>query len=268
MGEGQLHWHPEGTTRGTAVLLHGVMSLGGTWWRIGPALAAEGWDVLAPDMAGHGDAPPVGGPLTMDALVDRLTSAVPGPVDLLIGHSLGAITAISAADRDLGLARAIVLEDPPGGDRVDPLVLAAGIEKDSAIARDDRDRLVRRSREANPTWADTDVEEDVHGVEAADVRAVAAGLRGGLRAWDVPAMVGRVTAGGVPVLLLAAADSGGTFGERGASALTGDARSGVRAALPADRFVELPGGHCLHRDHPDRWLAAVRGFTDEVLPAR
>jgi hypothetical protein len=29
--------------------------------------------------------------------------------------------------------------------------------------------------------------------------------------------------------------------------------------------VALDGGHCLHRDLPDRWLAAVAGFADAVL---
>jgi pimeloyl-ACP methyl ester carboxylesterase len=264
---GERRWRPEGTARGTAVLLHGMMSLGATWWQIGPALAADGWDVRALDMAGHGDAPPIAGPLTVDALVGRLTSAVTEPVDLLIGHSLGAVTAITAAERDPALARAIVLEDPPGGRRVDPAVLAEGIEQDSATAREDRERLVRRSRTTNPRWADTDVEEDVHGIEVADVPMIAAGLRGGLRKWDVSALVGRVSSAGVPVLVLAAAESGGTFGEPPGSALTDEARAGVRAALPASRFLELPGGHCVHRDHPDLWLAAVRAFADEVIPA-
>jgi pimeloyl-ACP methyl ester carboxylesterase len=266
MGDGQLRWRPQGDTRGTAVLLHGMMSLGATWWRIGPALAAAGWDVRAVDMAGHGDAPPVGHPLTVDDLVTRLTAAVHGPVDLLVGHSLGAVTAITAADRDPGLARAVVLEDPPDGNLIDPLVLAEGIEADSALARADRDRLVRRSRTTNPMWADRDVEEDVHGIEAADVPVITAGLRGGLRSWDVPALVRRVTAAGVPVLVLAGPESGGTFGTASGSALTEDARRGVREALPAGRFVELPGGHCLHRDHPDLWLNAVAAFADEVLP--
>jgi pimeloyl-ACP methyl ester carboxylesterase len=38
-----------------------------------------------------------------------------------------------------------------------------------------------------------------------------------------------------------------------------------RAQLPPDRFVVLDGGHCLHRDLPDRWLAVVGGFADAVL---
>ncbi|MDQ2964844.1 MAG: alpha/beta hydrolase, partial [Chloroflexota bacterium] len=36
------------------LLVHGVTSLTGTWWRIGPALAAAGYLVIAIDLPGHG----------------------------------------------------------------------------------------------------------------------------------------------------------------------------------------------------------------------
>jgi pimeloyl-ACP methyl ester carboxylesterase len=166
------------------VLLHGMMSTGATWWRIGPALAGRGWAVDAIDLPGHGDWPPTGRPL-------------------------------------------------------------------------DLDRLVGREREANPAWADEDVEHSVDGIAAADAAAVAGGLRAELT-WDLPALVAAVR---VPLLVLAAR---GGFAE-GGSALQEPARAAVRALLPPDRFVVLDGGHCLHRDLPDRWLAEVGGFADEVL---
>jgi pimeloyl-ACP methyl ester carboxylesterase len=243
-----------GNGRGTAVLLHGMMSLSGTWWQIGPALAERGWDVTALDLAAHGGNR-LAGPLTADALVDSVTAQVTGPVDLLVGHSMGAATAVSTVVRQSGLARAVVLEDPPGGLGRAAETLAHGVELDTELARRDRDRLVRRSRDEHPTWAEQDVEYDVRGIEEADGTAVAAGVRAGLRGWDMPALV---AAAGVPVLVLAA--------PAGSSALTGAARAGVRGALPADRFVELPGGHCLHRDLPSRWLAEVDAFTAAVLP--
>jgi pimeloyl-ACP methyl ester carboxylesterase len=247
-----LRW--AGNGRGSAVLLHGMMSLAGTWWRIGPALAQRGWDVTALDLAAHGDNRP-DGPLTADALVQSVTDQVSGPVDLLVGHSMGAATAITTVVRHPGFARAVVLEDPPGGRPGRGEELARGVELDAETARLDRERLVRRSQADNPGWAPTDVENDVVGIEKADATAVAAWLRAGLRDWDVP---GAVEAATVPVLLLAA--------PAGASALAGDARDRVRSALPADRFVELPGGHCLHRDLPQEWLAAVDAFATTVLP--
>jgi hypothetical protein len=39
----------------------------------------------------------------------------------------------------------------------------------------------------------------------------------------------------------------------------------VRDALAPERFVEIEGGHCLHRDDPRRWLDVVDGFARAAL---
>src|SRR5439155_17973136 len=137
-----------------------------------------------------------------------------------------------------GIARALVLEDPPGAG-TDRAALAQGIEADGELVVRDRDALVRRERAANPTWADEDVEYAVDGIAATDVPTVVAALRGPLR-WDLPALVAAVR---VPALVLAAAEARG-------SALRDDRRA-VRELVPDGRFVVLDSGHCLHRDRPD-----------------
>jgi pimeloyl-ACP methyl ester carboxylesterase len=251
-----LQWDPDGPARGRVVLLHGVMSLAATWWRIGPALAARGWRVAALDLAAHGASPRLDRPLDLDALVDGVAGQLPGPVDLLVGHSLGAAVAVTLAGRRPDVARALVLEDPPGSRGGDRGALVDGVAADALAARSDRQRLVRRERDANPRWAREDVEHSVDGIAAADALAIVAGMRGAL-GWDMPAMLAAVR---VPVLVLAAA--GGATLEAGGSALWGADRDAVRAQLPPDRFVVLDGGHCLHRDLPDQWLAAVTAFAD------
>ena len=254
-------WKPGGTPRGRVVLLHGIMSTAATWWRVGPALASRGWVVDALDLPGHGDWPRSDRPLDLDTLVEGVAGRLDGPADLLVGHSLGGAVAATLAGRRPTAARALVLEDPPSRSRPDhAATLAAGIEADARVVRSHRQRLVRREREANPTWADADVEHSVDGIAAADTAALAAGLRGEL-AWDLPAMVANVR---VPLLVLAAPAGPGTV-EAGGSALQGEAREAVRAQLPPDRFVVLDGGHCLHRDLPARWLEVVGGFADTVL---
>lgn len=140
--------------------------------------------------------------------------------------------------------------------------LADGIDADARLVRGDRRRLVRREREANPAWADEDVEHAVDGIAAADTAALAAGLRAEL-ALDLPAMVAAVR---VPLLVLAA-PAGAGLGGAGGSALYGPDREAVRALLPPDRFVILDCAHCLHRDLPGRWLEVVDGFADTVLGA-
>ena len=49
----QLAWGA--TEAPSLLLLHGVTSSARTWWRIGPALAAAGFRVVAPDLPGHGE---------------------------------------------------------------------------------------------------------------------------------------------------------------------------------------------------------------------
>jgi len=157
-----------------------------------------------------------------------------------------------------------VLEDPPGGDLVPAEEMARGVEADGKLVHTDRGQLLRRSAAQHPGWAPPDVEQDVEGIARAQIGPVAAGVRGGLRDGDLRPLV---TDAPVPVLVLAAADTGQRFGDGpGGSALAQPTRDAMRAALPAERFVELPGGHCLHRDLPERWLGAVTGFADEVLP--
>ena len=251
-----LHWEPEGPARGRLVLLHGVMSTAATWWRMGPALAAGGWRVDALDLPAHGAWPRSTRPLDLDTLVDGIAGQLSEPVDLLVGHSLGAVVAVTLAARRPESARALVLEDPPGSTGGDRAAFAAGIAADARLVRADREQLVRRERDANPTWAPEDVEHSVDGIAAADAPAIVAGFHGELR-WDLPATLATLQA---PVLVLAARHP-----DR--SALQGPARDAVRSYLPPDRFVLLDGGHCLHRDLPDRWLAIVAGFADVALAA-
>jgi pimeloyl-ACP methyl ester carboxylesterase len=256
-----LRWGPDGPARGEVALLHGVMALADTWWRIGPALAARGWRVTAIDLAGHGGDAPRDGALDLDALVDGVAGALDGPVDLLAGHSLGAIVALGLLARNPAAARALVLEEPPAPASIDRAALAAVIAHDGAAVRDDRAPLVAREREANPRWDPGDVERSVRGIEEADIDAVVAALHGPLR-WDLAGLLASVH---LPILVLAAPDAPGTFPLDPGSALRGADRGGVRAALPAERFVVLDGGHCLHRDDPAGWLQAVESFATAAL---
>lgn len=261
-GRVDIEWEPRGAVRGRVVLLHGVMSAAATWWRVGPALAAYGWRVLAMDLPGHGDAPRLGQPATLGALAEGVSERLREPADLLAGHSLGAIVALALLARRPQLAGALVLEDPPSTTVGNP-ALAQGLAHDAALARTDREQFVRKEAKANPRWLPGDAENSADSFAAAEADAITAGVRGAMR-WNLPELLS-VAPG--PVLVLAAPDTPGPFAVFGGSALQGADRAWLRDTLPQGRFQVIDGGHCLHRDQPAGWVRAVRCFAAGVLPA-
>jgi pimeloyl-ACP methyl ester carboxylesterase len=240
------------------------MSSAATWWRIGPALAELGWDVTALDLPGHGKRPLVNRPLHMPAIVQGTSERLPGRVDILVGHGLGAIVALALASRYVDLTGALVLEEPLGARTEDREALAEAIATDSALVHSGRDQLMRRLRATNPRWSGEDVEHAVAGIAAADVPAILAGLRTP-RPWDLPTLVATLRA---HALVLAAPDEPDPLGEGRLSLLRGIDRLAVERTLPAERFTVLPGGHHLHRDVPELWVKTFKEFADTVHPHR
>jgi pimeloyl-ACP methyl ester carboxylesterase len=258
-----LRWNPKGPARGKVVLLHEAMAMSATWWRIGPSLAARGWKVSAPDLAGHGRMPALSRPLDLGALVRGVVDRLRGQADVLVGHGLGAIVALHLAGRYPDIARAVVVEDPPGSNLAEGngfLTAAAG---DSALARSDRAQVTQRERDVHPGWADEDIACAIDGVLTADVPAILAGLRGNKLAWDIRHLLSYTR---VPVLVLAAPDDRAGTAWSNLSALSTVDRKAIQIRLPAQHFVVLDGGHFLHRDAPHEWLEAFSEFADSVLP--
>jgi 3-oxoadipate enol-lactonase len=255
-------WPADGVPRGRVALLHGVTSSSATWWKVGPALAAAGWDVTAVDLAGHGEGPGLpaeGGDLA--TLVEAVVPRLPTGLTLLVGHSLGAIVALSVAARHPGVARALVLEEPPGTVGGDAVQVADSIEASALAVRADRETFWQRVRLANPDWADADVEGSVAALELTDTQTITRALRTGL-SWDLPALVGAVE---VPVLVVAARQPEGAAGAGGGSALLGPDRQAVRRLVTEARFVELDGGHSLHRAQPYRMVEIISGFGTSLV---
>jgi pimeloyl-ACP methyl ester carboxylesterase len=96
------------------VLLHGLTA----WWRayepLIPAFSPP-WHIYAVDLRGHGDSGHGDDYLLTSYARDIhafLSNVVPEPA-VLLGHSLGALTALAAADRMGSRLRALVLVDPP-----------------------------------------------------------------------------------------------------------------------------------------------------------
>jgi pimeloyl-ACP methyl ester carboxylesterase len=241
--------------------LHGVTSSAATWWKVGPALAALGWDVCAIDLPGHGDGPRLRAEAdVLGTLVETTASALNGPLTALAGHSLGAVVALGACARYPQLARGVFLEDPPGQSGMDNLAYAAGVEAIGQVVRTHPEAYWQRVRADNPTWEVADVDQSVAAAEAADMAQIAGALRAGL-SWDLPALV---AAAPVPVFVAASGAMSGSFSDQGGSALRGPDRDELRRLVPRDRFVTVDGGHSLHKDRPERVVELISGFAGEL----
>jgi pimeloyl-ACP methyl ester carboxylesterase len=254
--------------RPQALLIHGVTSSSRTWWRLAPELVGRGYRVLALDLRGHGASPAAGdelvlGDLTAD-VVETLGALEPrrpdngGPaIDLLIGHSLGALVALDLMATVPGMARRLVLEDPPGPTGVDWATMSEGIKADGHRARFEPEAMRRELAAGNPAWVPEEVDRRLADLAACDSDGVAAALSR-TTAFD---LIGLADAVQVPTLLVIGLEHLG-------SALSGPDRAALVDALDGRADVEvLDTGHNLHREAfsrylevLDRWLAATAGI--------
>lgn len=112
----QLAFDSAGPSDGrTVVLLHGLTSSRETYRRIVPAIVADGWRVLNADLRGHGQSGSgpryQAGDYAAD-VAQLIESEAPAPA-VIVGHSLGGLTASALAVSNPELVAGLFLEDPP-----------------------------------------------------------------------------------------------------------------------------------------------------------
>ena len=100
--------------RPRTLLLHGFLGRGADWDAVRAGLP-DAWDVMAPDLPGHGAA--VGldaGAYTMDGAAARLADALDGPADV-VGYSMGGRLALHlAVARPEAVRRLVLVSASPG----------------------------------------------------------------------------------------------------------------------------------------------------------
>ncbi len=241
-----------GSARGTVVLVHGVAGWHRTWWRVGPALAARGWRVVAVDLRGHGRSPRLDGAVTVADWAADLAALVQAAAPVpLVGHSLGgAVVADLAAGRPELVSRAL-LEDPPAISRVGDLAWLDNLRREAAVARSEFDREVARELAENPDWQPEDARQDVEGKTLADTENIVASFTAGVGTNVLP-LAPRQTR---PVLYL--------LGAVGRSVFPPEARQALLTTLPGPSEIRvIDAGHTIHRDRFEEYVRAVTDWIE------
>jgi N-formylmaleamate deformylase len=253
----RLHYERSGSGLTPLVLLHGLSDDGRCWAPVVDAFT-DAFEVVTVDARGHGlsDAPEDGyrlGTLAEDLAWVLRELRLERPV--LLGHSLGALTAMALAGLHPDLPAAILLEDPPplwlhDGPTPDDVALsrsiAAGIV---SVKRLTRDELRREVTAQNPAWPEAEIEPWIEAKKAFNLRAVPLATPEHLAAFDVRSVLGAITC---PVTVL--------HGDplRGSMSTVADLEV-LRTLVPQLEVVHIPGaGHSIRRDQQARYLEAVR----------
>jgi pimeloyl-ACP methyl ester carboxylesterase len=224
------------------VLVHGVTASTRTWWRVGPWFAENGWRAVAVDLRGHGASPRMQGGEALEDLAEDLHETLSGlpdadGIDVLLGHSLGALVVLKLCQDHGQPARRLVLEEPPGSEGTDFGEVAREMQASALLARGSPEEAVRRTLAENPALAEEDAKNSVAGLLDCDAAPVATFLRTGLR-YDLTELVGSVA---VPTLLVLGSEESGSM-------LSAPERAAVAGSLPWGTVEELDAGHGVHRD--------------------
>jgi pimeloyl-ACP methyl ester carboxylesterase len=110
----RLHYLRTGGAKPAVVLLHGLLGSGACWTPVARALEAD-FDVVMPDARGHGGSTaPLHGYTYEDHASDvlGLIRGLRLSRPVLLGHSMGGMTAAVVANRAAGLLRGLILVDP------------------------------------------------------------------------------------------------------------------------------------------------------------
>lgn len=244
------------------VLLHGVTSNAGTWWRVAPALAAAGHHVTAVDMPGHGRTQGWRGrhrfAETAADVVGFIRAAGLDQPDLaVIGHSWGAMVAARLPAAGLK-PKVLVLLDPPG-------LTVAQFE---AFVRDPTERpyatveeAAAAMRKANPGWSDGDVAAKARALTEFNPEAVLAiVLENG--DWDAALGGARLAAdASVPVWVVR--------GEWDTGCLIPDALVPVlERQLGREHVITIRGApHSPQRTHPEATVLAILRAVTRRAPS-
>lgn len=244
----RLHWGRPSAGK-TALMVHGLGSSAATCWAVMEALANEGYSATAVDLRGHGLAPRASTYAITDFATDLEGTTPAGSMtwDVVIGHSIGAASAVVASARQPSWAKRLVLIDP---------ALSLDDTMRNQVLENQRlghnTQSVQDVAALNPHWHPQDWELKIQANRGASLFALEHAVFHN-DPWDVTSFAKQVS---VPTHVLGA--------ERGlGSMFCGDYATEMLEANENFSYEVIPGsGHSVHRDKPAETMAAMLGFLN------
>ncbi|WP_233838071.1 alpha/beta fold hydrolase [Paraburkholderia sp. ZP32-5] len=252
-----IHYLRTGRALPPVVLLHGLMANGACWTPLARSLESE-FGVVMPDARGHGKSTaPLSGYRYDDhasdvvAVIKQLELAAP----ILLGHSMGGMTAAVVASRfgtDIG---GVILVDPTflSPERQREVSDSDVAEQHRRVLGQNKDTVLADARRRHPRRSAEIVELQV------DAR-----LQTRMPAFDVltppnPDYRQLVSAIRVPILLV--------IGDTGAGAVVShEVASELQRLNPRVRIEQIrDAGHGLPYDHPGRLAVVVKAFLKSIV---
>jgi N-formylmaleamate deformylase len=248
-----IHYTRTGGGKPTLVLLHGLTANGMCWKGLAHALEKE-YDIIMPDARGHGESSvPDHGYRYEDQANDviGLINSLRLPPPVLLGHSMGGMTAAVVASRSPKLLRGLILADPT--------FLSLKVQREVR----DSDVADQHRRILNTSFAEVVAEARMKHPDrsSATLELIArARLQTSMAAFDVltppnpdyKQLVGEIE---VPSLLV--------LGDKGVvSPVVAKELQGLNPGIQVNQIPEA--GHGLHYDQPESFAAVVRAFMCSI----
>jgi len=259
----RLHYTRTGGDKPQVVLAHGFSDDGLCWTPVAEALASE-YDLIMVDARGHGrsDAPEGGyGPAEHAGDLAGVITGLGLRRPAVLGHSMGAATALVLAGTYPDVPGAILLEDPPplwatdflSGPDEGPAQMRAWI---TDLKRKRREELIAEQRAASPDWSEAELGPWADSKLRLSLNALKL-FTGAPVDWG--ATLRGVTC---PALLISADPSQGAL-------ITAEGAAALQALIPHLRVAHIPGaGHSIRREQFARYLDTVLIFLGEVTTSR
>lgn len=257
----RLHYTRTGGAKPPLVLAHGVTDDGLCWSRVAADLAPD-YDVVMVDARGHGrsDAPEGGyDPGQQAADLAAVIAALGLQKPAILGHSMGAATALVLAGTYPDLPGAILLEDPPAWwtpwfDSADGEARRAEMRtRFLGLKEKSRETLLADQRAEQPDWDESELQPWADAKQRFSPKVLEVIAQDNPRRVDWAAILPRITC--PALLIMSDPDLGGIVDDQSAAAL--------KALVPQLEIAHVAGaGHNIRRDQFVRYMDVVRGFLN------